>query len=200
MSTLASSQFLAIQQLQKSSIWCIIYIGHPHVQCSIIYRIQIFTNYIFSFKISIHSKKVAVNSTFNYPLYRGRVAIVYRVFHVVTLCVFTAFFHCYFHLVSAHLVMYIVDLYLYQWPPSLYYCGGTLLVQYQVSTQYYSSFYISCSLFAVYRYSISQFIYLGVLPLQQSLTLYIYFSTQYIFFSTRCSYTVVTFYIAIISM
>ena len=85
-------------------------------------------SYIFSPRISVCSKKAAVDSAFNCPLYRGRVAVVYRVFYVVALCAFTAFFHRRFHLVSAHLVMHIVDLYLYWWPPSLYCCGGTLLV------------------------------------------------------------------------
>ena len=70
-------------------------------------------SYIFSPKISIHSRKAAIDSAFDCPLYRGRVAVVYGVFYVVTLCTFAAFFHRRFHLVSAHLAMYIVDLYLY---------------------------------------------------------------------------------------
>ena len=69
-------------------------------------------NYAFRPKTSVCSKNIAVDSAFVCLLYRGRVAIVYRVFHVVTLCAFTAFFHRCFYLVSAHLVMYIVDLYL----------------------------------------------------------------------------------------
>ena len=70
-------------------------------------------NYAFSPKISIYSKKVAIDSAFNCPLYRGRVAVIYGVFYVVALCAFTAFFHYHFYSVSAHLVMHIVDLYLY---------------------------------------------------------------------------------------
>ena len=83
-------------------------------------------SYTFSPKISIYSRKAAVDSTFNCPLYRGRVAIVHRVFHVVALYAFTAFFHHRFYSVSAHLAMYVVDLYLYWWPPSLYCCGSAL--------------------------------------------------------------------------
>ena len=84
-------------------------------------------SHIFSPKISVYSKKTAVDSAFNCLLYRGRVAVVYGVFYVVTLCAFAAFFHCRFYLVSAHLAMHVVDLYLCWWPPSLYCCGGALL-------------------------------------------------------------------------
>ena len=69
-------------------------------------------SYAFSPRISIHSRKAAVDSAFDCPLYRGRVANVYRVFYVVALCAFTAFFYCHFYLVSAYLAMHIVDLYL----------------------------------------------------------------------------------------
>ena len=186
MPILVSNQSLAVRQLQKSSIQCIIYIGHLHVQYSVICGIQILVNYAFSPKIFVHSRKAAVDSAFDCPLYRGRVAVVYRVFYVVTLCAFTAFFYCCFYLVSAHLAMYIVDLYLYWWPPSLYYCGSVLLVQYQVSIWCYNSSYISYSLFAIYRCSTFQLVYLGILPLQQGLAPYIYFNTQCMFFSTRC--------------
>ena len=87
----------------------------------------ILINHIFSLKTSIQSKKAAVDSAFNCPLYKGRVAVVYGVFYVVALYAFTAFFYCYFHLISAYLIMHIVDLYLYWWPSSLYCCGGALL-------------------------------------------------------------------------
>ena len=70
-------------------------------------------NYIYSPKISVYSKKAAVDFAFNCPLYRGRVTVVYRVFYIVTLCAFTTFFYCCFYSVSAHLVIYIVDFYLY---------------------------------------------------------------------------------------
>ena len=85
------------------------------------------TSYIFSPRISVCSKKTAVDSAFDCLLYRGRVVVVYGVFFVVTLCAFAAFFHYCFYLVSAHLAMHIVDLYLCWWPPSLYYCGNALL-------------------------------------------------------------------------
>ena len=157
-------------------------------------------SYTFSPKISIRSRKAAVDSAFNCPLYRGRVAVVYGVFHVVALCAFTAFFHRRFYLVSAHFIMHIVDLYLCWWPPSLYCCGSTLLAQYWVSAQCYSSFYISCSLFAAYRCSASWLIYLGILLFWQGLAPHIHFSTWCMSFSTRCPCTVVALCIAIISI
>ena len=64
-------------------------------------------------KTSVHSKKAAVDSTFVSPLYRGRVGVDYGVFYIAASCVFTASFYYYFHLRSAHLVISIVDLYLY---------------------------------------------------------------------------------------
>ena len=159
-----------------------------------------FISYMFSPKISVYSRKAAVNSAFNCPLYRRRVAVIYGVFYIVTLCAFAAFFHCYFYSVSAHLAIYIVDFYLCWWPPSFYYYSSTLPAQRWVSTQYYSSFYISYSLSATCRCSTSQLIYLGVLPFWQGLTLYIRFSTQYISFSTGCLCTIVALYITIVSM
>ena len=157
-------------------------------------------SYAFSPKTSVYSKKAAVDSAFDCPLYRGRVAVVYRVFYVVTLYAFTTFFYCRFYLISAHLVMYIVDLYLCWWPPSLCCCGGALLAQRWVFDQCCSSFYIFYSLSAAYRCSTSQLIYLGVLLFQQGLAPYIHFSTQCIFFSTRCLCTVVTLCIAVVSI
>ena len=158
------------------------------------------TSHTFSPRISIYSKKAAVDSAFDCPLYRGRVAVVYGVFYMVALCAFTTFFHCRFHSVSAHLAMHIVDLHLCWWPPSLCCCGGALPAWRQVSAWCYSSSYISCSLSAACRHSTSQLIYLGALPLQQGLAPYIYFSTQYISFSTGCLCTVVAFCITIISI
>ena len=197
---LVSSWSLAIRQLQKSNTQCTVYIGHLHIQCSVICRIQILTNYIFSPRTSIYSKKAAIDSAFDYPLYRGRVAVVYGVFHMVALCAFTAFFHYRFHSVSAHLMMYIVDLYLCWWPPSLYCCGSTLLAWHWVSAQCCSSSYISCSLSAACRCSVFQLIYLGVLSFRRGLAPYIYFSTQCISFFTGCPYTVVALYIAVMSI
>ena len=54
-----------------------------------------------------------MDSAFVYPLYRGRVAFNYGVLDIVTLCTLAAFFQHYFYLISAHLVMHIVDLHLY---------------------------------------------------------------------------------------
>ena len=50
------------------------------------------TSYAFSSKTFIRNRKAAVDSAFIYPLYRGRVGIIYRVLYVVPLYAFTAFF------------------------------------------------------------------------------------------------------------
>ena len=127
MPALVSSWSLAVRWLQKSSTWRTVCVGHLHVQCGVICGTWMLINYIFSPRISVRSKKAAVDSAFNCLLYRGRVAVVHGVFHVVALCAFAAFFHCRFYSVSTHLAMHIVDLHLYWWPPSLYYCGNALL-------------------------------------------------------------------------
>ena len=54
-----------------------------------------------------------MDSAFVCPLYRGKVAFNYRVLYIVALCALVAFFQCYFHLISAHFAIYIVDLHLY---------------------------------------------------------------------------------------
>ena len=71
------------------------------------------TSYTFSPKISICSKNAAIDSAFICPLYKGRVTFNYGVLYIVALYALTAFFQCYFHLMSAYLAMHIVDLYLY---------------------------------------------------------------------------------------
>ena len=123
-------------------------------------------SHAFSPKTSVCSRKAAVDSAFDCPLYRGRITVVYGVFYVVALCAFTAFFHHYFHLMSAHLTMHVVDFHLCWWPPSPCCCGNALLAWHQVSTWCCSNFHISCSLFVTYRHSASWLVYLGVLSLQ----------------------------------
>ena len=54
-----------------------------------------------------------MDSAFICPLYRGRVAFDYGVLDIVTLCALAAFFQRCFYSISAHLIMYIVDLHLY---------------------------------------------------------------------------------------
>ena len=126
-------------------------------------------SYTFSPRISVRSRKAAVDSAFDCPLYRGRVAVVYGVFYVVALCAFAAFFHCRFYSVSAHLAMHVVDLHLCWWPPSLYCCGGALLAWHWVSAWCCSSSRISCSLSAARRRSASWLVCLGALPLRRGL-------------------------------
>ena len=70
-------------------------------------------SYAFSPRISVYSRNAVVDSAFVCPLYKGRVAFNYRVLYIVTLCALTAFSQHYFYLMSAHLAMHIVDLYLY---------------------------------------------------------------------------------------
>ena len=70
-------------------------------------------SHIFRPKTSVRNRKAAVDSAFVSPLYRGRVSVDYRVFHMATSCVFAAFFHRYFYLRSAHLAISVIDLYLY---------------------------------------------------------------------------------------
>ena len=70
-------------------------------------------SYTFRPKTSVHSRKAAVDSAFVSPSYRGRVGVDYGVFYMAVSCIFAIFFHCCFYLMSAHLVISIVDLYLY---------------------------------------------------------------------------------------
>ena len=134
-------------------------------------------SHVFSPRISVRSRKAAVDSAFDYPSYRGRVAVVHGVFHVVALCTFAAFFHRRFHSVSAHLAMHVVDLHLCWWPPSLCCCGGALPAWHRVSAWCCSSSRISCSLSAARRRSASWLVYLGALPLRRGLAPRMRFST-----------------------
>ena len=109
---LASSWSLAVRWLQKSSTWRTVCVGHPHVQCGVISGTWMLASHVFSPRISVRSRKAAVDSAFDCPSYRGRVAVVHGVFHVVALCAFATFFHRRFHSVSAHLAMHVVDLHL----------------------------------------------------------------------------------------
>ena len=70
-------------------------------------------SYVFRPRTSIRSRNAAVDSTFVYSLYRGRVAFNYRVLYIVAFCTFIAFSHLRFYLLLAHLAIYIVNLYLY---------------------------------------------------------------------------------------
>ena len=79
------------------------------------------TSYTFRPKTSVHSRNAAVDSAFVCPLYRGKVAFDYGVLHIVTFFAFAALSQHRFYLLSAYLMMYIVDLYLCWWPLILYY-------------------------------------------------------------------------------
>ena len=111
-------------------MWRTDYIGHPQVQCGVVFGTWMLASHTFRPKASVCSRNVAIDSAFISPLYRGRVGVNYGVFHMATFCAFTAFFHYYFYLRSAHLVISVVDLYLCWWPFILYCCCGALLVYY----------------------------------------------------------------------
>ena len=71
------------------------------------------TSHAFRPRTSVRSRKAAIDSTFVSPLYRGRVGVNYRVFHMAASYVFAASFYRRFYLRSAHLIISIVDLHLY---------------------------------------------------------------------------------------
>ena len=86
--------------------------GHLQVQYGVVFRTWMLASHTFRPKTSVYNRNMAVDSTFIYPLYRGRVAFDYRVFHIVAFYTFAAFSqHC-FYLLSAHLAMHIVDFHL----------------------------------------------------------------------------------------
>ena len=151
-------------------------------------------------RTSIHNKNAAVNSTFIYPLYRGRVAFNYRVLYIVTFYAFAAFSQCHFYLLSAHLAMHIVDLHLYWWPFIFCYLCVALSAQCQFSAYCYSSSCVFCSFSLAYRRRVFQLINLGVVPLQGALIPYMRSSVWRISFSTRQSCTVDALCIAVTSI
>ena len=69
-------------------------------------------SYTFRPRTSIRSRKAAIDSAFISPLYRERVGINDRVFHIAIACIFATSFYLYFYLRSAHLAISIVDLHL----------------------------------------------------------------------------------------
>ena len=181
-------------------MWCTDCVGHLQVQCGVVFGTQILASHTFKPRTSVYSKNMAIDSAFVCPLYRGRVTFDYRVLHIVAFFTFAALSQCCFYSLSAYLVMHIVDLYLYQWPPILYYFSGALLILYWLSIYYYSSSYISYSFSLACRCRVFQFVNLSTVPLQGALILYIQFSIQCISFSTRWSYTVDALCIAVASI
>ena len=70
-------------------------------------------SYAFRPRTSVRSRKATIDSAFISPLYRGRVGVNYRVFHMAASYVFAASFYRRFYLRSAYLIISVVDLYLY---------------------------------------------------------------------------------------
>ena len=121
-------------------------------------------SYIFRPRTSVYNKNVAVDSAFICSLYRGRVAFNYRVLYIVTFFVFAALSQCCFYLLSAYLMIYIVDFYLYWWPSILYCLCVALFMRHQFSTCCYSSSRVFCSFSLAYRRRVSWLISLGAVP------------------------------------
>ena len=86
--------------------------GHPQVQYGVVFGTWMLASHAFRPRTSVYSRNAAVNSAFICPLYRGRVAFNHGVLHVVAFFAFAALSQHHFYLLSAHLVMYIVNLYL----------------------------------------------------------------------------------------
>ena len=157
-------------------------------------------SHAFSPKIFIQSRNAAVDSAFVCPLYRGRVNFAHGVLYMAAFCAFAAFFQRYFYSISAHLAMYMVDLYLYWWPPSLYCCGGALLARRWFSACCCSSSRISCSLSIACSRRVSWLVNLGAVPFWVALAPYMRLSVWHISFSTRWSCTVDALCIAVASI
>ena len=88
-------------------------VGHPQVQCGVVFGTWMLASHAFRPKTSVRSKNAAVDSAFVYPLYRGRVAFDHGVLHIVAFFAFAALSQRRFYSLSAYLVMHIVDLHLY---------------------------------------------------------------------------------------
>ena len=151
-------------------------------------------------RTSVYSRNAAVDSAFVCPLYRGKVAFDHRVLYIVTFFTFTALSQCCFYLLSAYFVMYIVNLYLCQWPPILYCLCGALLVQYQFFACCYSSSRVSCSFSIACRRRVSWLVSFNVVPFQGALVPYMRSSVWRISFSTGWFCTVDALCIAVASM
>ena len=137
-------------------------------------------SYTFRPRTSVRSRNTAVDSTFIYPLYRGRVAFNYRVLYIVTFYTFTVFSQRRFYLLSTYLIIYIVDLHLYQWPPILYYLSGAPLARRRFSAYCRSSSRISYSFSIARRRRVSQLVSLGAMPLREALVPRIRSSIQHL--------------------
>ena len=87
-------------------------VGHPQVQCGVVFRTWMLASHTFRPRTSVRNKNAAVDSAFVCPLYRGRVAFDHGVLHVVAFFAFAALSQRCFYLLSAYFAMHVVDLYL----------------------------------------------------------------------------------------
>ena len=158
------------------------------------------TSHTFRPRTSVRSRNVAINSAFICPLYRGKVAFNHGVLYIVAFFAFAALSQYRFYSLSAHLVMHIVNLYLYQWPLILCYLCSALPARYRFSTYCCSSSCVSCSFSLACRRRVSWLVNLGIVPLWGALVPYMRFSIWHISFSTRWFCTVDTLYIAVTSI
>ena len=72
-------------------MWCTDCVGHPQVQCGVVFGIWILASHAFRPKTFVYSKKAAVDSAFVCSSYRGKVAFAYRVLYIVAFYAFAAF-------------------------------------------------------------------------------------------------------------
>ena len=103
--------------------------GHLQVQYGVVFGMWMLVSHAFRPRTSVHSRNVAVDSTFICPLYRGRVAFNYGVLYIITFFAFIALSQHHFYSLSAHLAMHIVDFHLCWWPPILCCLSGALLAR-----------------------------------------------------------------------
>ena len=64
--------------------------GHPQVQCGVVFGIWILVSHAFRPRTSVRSRNAAVDSAFVCPLYKGRVTFDYRVLYIVAFFAFAA--------------------------------------------------------------------------------------------------------------
>jgi hypothetical protein len=175
-------------------------VGHPHVQCGVVFETWMLASHAFNPRTSVRSRKAAIDSAFVCPSYRGRVGVDHGVLHVVALRAFAASFQRRSHSLSAHLTMHVVDLHLCWWPPILCCRSGAPPARRRVSAWCCSSSRISCSLSVARRRRASWLVGLGAVPLRGGLAPRMRSSVWYISFSTRWPCAIDALYIVVASI
>ena len=120
-------------------------VGHPQVQCGVVFGTWMLASHAFRPRTSVRSRNAAVDSAFVCPSYRGRVAFDHGVLYIVAFFAFAALSQRRFHSLSAHLAMHVVDLHLCWWPPILCCLCVALPARRRFSACCCSSSRVSCS-------------------------------------------------------